>query len=91
VKKDFDKGNHVLFESAVPPSTWRLRKTTKTLQEGRWEPAVIQTGYLPNKNYCIITTEAYQIKGSNQPSCALYITDTKYPCISQLQNEMIEA
>jgi hypothetical protein len=63
MKKDFERGSLVLFENVVPPPTRRLRKTTETLQEGRWDPAVIQTGYLPNKNYCIITTEAYPIKG----------------------------
>jgi hypothetical protein len=55
VKNNFEKGNLLLFENAAPTYTWRLRggrkkkrEEKKTLQEGRWNPAVIQAGNLPN-------------------------------------------
>ena len=55
VKNNFEKGNLLLFENAARTYTWRLRGGRKkkkggeeTLQEGRWNPAVIQAGNLPN-------------------------------------------
>jgi len=43
-----------LFENAVPPSTWRLRKTAETFLVGGWNPDMIQTWYIPNKTTALL-------------------------------------